>query len=182
MDTCKFESEGQSCSEPMYVWPLCREHRRLYKEVYDFYKAAECQLRPLFGSDESDEYLFEERHKWLLLAISARTIHAELFFADSPCEGHEMYINELSWRMHQEEITISIRGKGFVVKGASYGDIRSVADASMRQACFDWSKSDKKRGLWHFILGFPRAVATGTTVPEEVVRRMQPRNFDDVEW
>ncbi|KAI1159209.1 hypothetical protein F5B18DRAFT_637774 [Nemania serpens] len=76
--------------------------------------------------------------------------------------------------MNQTEILISIRGLGFIMQGASYDDMRSVAKASLRQAFLDWSRSDKTQEIYFFIQNFPQAIESGTTVPEAVLERMKP--------
>ncbi|KAJ8131563.1 hypothetical protein O1611_g2062 [Lasiodiplodia mahajangana] len=184
MTGCQYKWEGKLCGEPMESWPLCEEHWVLRKLTHDYYKATEAKFRSFIptGDPKDDEYLFEERHKFLLLTAAARTVHAELFFSDHPCDGHELYLRDIIYKLHQEEALLHIRKKGFVVEGASYGDMISVAIASFRQACFDWMKSDKQQGLGQFIRGFPRAVASGTTVPEDVLQRMKPPSPDEVEW
>ncbi|KAI0875623.1 hypothetical protein GGS24DRAFT_499701 [Hypoxylon argillaceum] len=173
MATCKFKWENETCDNPPFRWDLCEDHYNLRTETHEYYKATENEYNGI-KRNESDEDRFEQRHKWLLLTIAARDIHTELFFKGSPSYEHEEYVKHLHWKMQEEENVIYMRGKGFIVEGASFDDMLSVAKASMRQACFDWVRSDKTKGLGQFIQNFPRAIVSGNTVPDTVLRRRHP--------
>lgn len=140
----QFKCGEERCSQPAVGGDFCEEHESLRVKSHSFYKTAEAQynrVRP----DGSDEYLFEQRHRFLLAAVSARIVHAELFFWDTPCNGHAVYGADLCWKMHQEEALMAMRGLGFIVQGASYNDMLSIAKASLKQAFLDWSQSDKSK-------------------------------------
>lgn len=140
----KFKWENETCDNPPFRWDLCEDHYNLRTETHEYYKATENEYNGI-KRNESDEDRFEQRHKWLLLTIAARDIHTELFFKGSPSYEHEEYVKHLHWKMQEEENVIYMRGKGFIVEGASFDDMLSVAKASMRQACFDWVRSDKSK-------------------------------------
>ncbi|KAI1427681.1 hypothetical protein F5Y12DRAFT_711907 [Xylaria sp. FL1777] len=178
MENCKFKSGSESCHRSIVAWGLCQEHEALRTKTHDFYKQAEAQYRKV-DPDESDEYLFEKRHNFLLLAVAARIVHAELFYEDERCENHALYAGSLYWHMKQEEVLLFKRGKGFVVEGSSYNDMLSTAKASLKQAFIDWSKSDRRQRIEYFIRSFPRAIASGNEVPEPVLLRMHPPEYTD---
>ncbi|KAI0419837.1 hypothetical protein F5X98DRAFT_372457 [Xylaria grammica] len=178
MDCCKFKTGEDTCGKPTVDWCLCEGHETLRMETHDFYKHAEAQWKNVDPA-ESDEHVFENRHKFLLLAVAGRLVHSKLFFEGERCDSHAQYAGGLYWQMKQEEVLLVERGKGFVVEGASYDDMLSVAKESVKEAFFEWHKSDKTNSIYHHIRGFPRAIASGTEVPEAVRQRMNPPENTD---
>ncbi|KAI0103284.1 hypothetical protein GGR51DRAFT_561715 [Nemania sp. FL0031] len=181
---CNYKCEDKRCGEPVEGWKFCKDHWHLQRETHSFYKVADAkyQALPQAKDETEDGPLFEKRHHFLLQAISARIVHTELLFYDHQCDGHKLYLGGLKHSLLGQEQLLWMRKGGFVVEGASYDEMLSVAIASFRQACIDWSKSDKQQRIEHFIHGFPRAVASGTTVPDAVLKSMEPPDPDDIEW
>ncbi|KAI0533222.1 hypothetical protein GGR58DRAFT_506548 [Xylaria digitata] len=157
-ECCKFKQGQESCGRPTFTWSLCKEHEILRVETHNFYKLAEVHWRKV-NPDESHQYL---------VILSGRE-----------CDNHTLYAGGLFGYMKQEEVLLAKRRKGFVVEGASYENMLSVATRSLKQAFLDWHESDKKKQISHYIRGFPRAIAYGTEVPEAVKQRMNPPPYTD---
>ncbi|KAI0973775.1 hypothetical protein F4678DRAFT_459263 [Xylaria arbuscula] len=173
MDKCKFKTVNGRCSRAVVGWDFCEEHENLRKKTHAFYKQVESQ-RNKVNQEQSDEEIFQQRHQILLLTVAGREAHREMFFSDEPCENHSQHASSLNHERKKEEEFMCELGKGFIIQGAAYDNMLRTATDSLKQAFLDWNDSDKSQEIETFIRDFPRAIASGTEVPEAVVERMKP--------